>query len=215
VAEQLEQDIADAREALAEGEAELTRLHEAFLNGEPGVEWSHVKSQQAVVEYAEAQIERIARQAARSAEAQRQAKVDEIAREIDAYVLPEGTQAVALLAEVETAITKFAASFAEHNARLRGWRERLAEAGVTPTPGRRGDVGILSSNGNLFAGDREIKANILAGRALRELLHVLHSESVGTDLWGQFQIDDTQFFHLNRSQLTTLVEGLTGGTVNR
>lgn len=213
VAKQLEHDIEDAREALAEGEAELTRLREAFLNGEPGVEWSHVKSQEGVVEYAQATIERIARQNARSAESLRQAALSQIAAEIKAYGPPEGAQAVALLADVEKAVLAFAGLFADHNSKVTAWRQRLMDAGVAPTPGRTGNVGILKASYNVYAGDRELEGNITAGRALRELLDVVRVEAADTSLRGQF--DDGQIFHIGRDTLTTYVEGLTGGTVHK
>lgn len=174
-------DIEQAQAALAGGKAELTRLKEAFLDGRDGVEWSAVKSQEAVVEYAEAQIERLARAKARYEESVRQSALGTIRTEMDAYSTKEGARFSDLLKGVETAAVAFASAYVEHNKTIAGWRERMAANGVEPIGNRLSaapDVQGLSygHDGEVRAGTRAFGEQF-SGQILQELLRALRATS--------------------------------------
>ncbi len=169
-------DVRSAQEALTVGRGELVRLREAFLNGD-GTEWSAVKSQEAVVEFAEAQIEKLARAQARYQESLRQSELGQIRAEMDAYATSEGEHFVGLLKAVESAATAFASAYVGHNRTVSGWRERMAANGVKPIGNRlsaASDAQGLSyaDNGAVRAGKREFRQEY-SGQVLQELLLAL------------------------------------------
>lgn len=210
-------DAEGARAALRVGQEELERLREAFLNGEPGVEWAQVKSQEAVVEYAEAQIERLARQSARSAEALRQAALSEIAGEVDAYVAPEADNLVVLLKNVEDAVVKFAAAHEAHNSHLKDWCARAQALGVGQTgvaDAANGGIHLPIGAAAISVGGRRLHP-IYAGRPLFELLDILRAEAEGSDSSGAHFSPGypNVVTHLSREQLHDFVVRSSGMAV--
>lgn len=169
-------DLEGAREALNLGRAELVRLKESFLNGD-GVEWSQVKSQEGVVEYAEAEIERLARAKARYEESLRQSELGKIRAEMDAYATESGEVFVDLLKQVEAASVAFAGAYVAHNEVVAGWHERMRAAGLQPLGNRLSPApdaqGLsFSETGAVRAGTREFRQEF-SGQILQELPQAL------------------------------------------
>ena len=170
------EDIDAAQDALGQGNAELLRLKESFLNGDD-IAWSAVKSQESAVEYAEAQIERMARAKARFEESVRQGELGKIRAEMDTYAAAEGEHFVGLLKDVETAALAFAGAYVQHNQTVTGWRERMTANGVQPQGNRlapsKTDQGLsLAPSGAVRAGQREFSQEF-SGQVLQELLMAL------------------------------------------
>ena len=169
-------DIDAAQDALGQGNAELLRLKESFLNGDGG-EWSAVKSQEGVVEFAAAEIERLARAKARHEESLRQGELGIIRAEMDTYAAAEGEHFVDLLKGVETAVLAFAAAYVQHNQTISRWRERMTANGVQPQGNRlappKTDQGLsLAPSGAVRAGGREFTQEF-SGQPVQELLMAL------------------------------------------
>lgn len=155
------EDIDQARAALGDGQGELVRLREAFLNGD-GVEWSAVKSQEGVVEYAEAQIERLARAQARYQADVRLNAANTLHDEINSYAFGIGKT---LAEQARTYFGErhaFLALAAEHNSTINDFvvRARALDVPVSngrPVPfARDGKLALPQNGSGLHAGRRRL-----------------------------------------------------------
>jgi hypothetical protein len=179
-------DLEQARAALAQGHAELTRLKEAFLDGRDDVEWAQVKSQEGVVEYAAAEIERLARAKARYEESLRQSDLGKLRTEMDTYATAEGDVFADLLKQVEVAAVAFAGAYVDHNRTVSGWRERMTAGGIKPIGNRLSPAAdaqglSFSDNGAVRAGTREFQQEF-SGQVLQDLLQALRGhDGIGAE----------------------------------
>lgn len=130
-----EADLEEARSALVEGQKELVRLREAFLN-DAGVEWSAVKSQEAVVEYAEAQIERLARARARYQADVRLSAAIALHDEINAHAMGIGPKLADMARTYYETRLGFLAAADGHNKVVAEFLARAVELEVPESDGR-------------------------------------------------------------------------------
>lgn len=128
-------DLEEAREALVEGQKELVRLREAFLN-DAGVEWKQVKEQEAAIEFAEMQIERLARARARyQAEVRLNAAIA-LHDEIQAHAMGVGPRLADMARTYYEARLGFLAASEEHNQAVTRFLARAVELEVPESNGR-------------------------------------------------------------------------------
>lgn len=155
-------DLDAVRAALAEGRAELVRLKEAFLNGVDGVEWSAVKSQEGVVEFAEARIEQLARAQHRYQADVRLGAVNALHDEIQKHALGIGKTLAEQARAYWTARQTFLATAEDHNAKVADFTARARSLEVPASNGRPvgfardGKMQLPRNGGGVQAGRRQL-----------------------------------------------------------
>lgn len=170
-------DVQAAEAALKEGRLALERAKEAFYEGTG--EWSAVKDQEAVLEFAEAQLEKLGRDKAKYDEQVRQAGLSKLRAEIDAFSLASGDEFLKLYEQVEAAAEAFAEAFKTRNDKLDDWSRRMKDLGVpamnpatqlVPAASEQG-LGWVDAFGDLDlqAGERKFR-RVYSGRFLSSLL---------------------------------------------
>lgn len=184
-------DIEDAEAALRQGRQALEDAREAFFDGRG--DWDAVKAQEAVIEYAEAQLIKLARDRDKYDESMRQAGLAKLREEIDADSLASGDEFVTLLANVEDAVRAFAKGFQDRNEKITAWRKRAEALRAGSMQGRlvpsSDDAGIGLVDGadaDLRVGDRLLTRHY-SGRILTSLLYSLATSS---DLVPYFREQD-------------------------
>jgi hypothetical protein len=195
-----EDDLESARTALEEGKARAAQLRESFYEGVVGVTFDDVKSQEAVVEYVEAEIERLSRAKARSEESIRQAALADLKAEMDAHATADGEQFVELLKEAVGPLVAVASAYKGHNDWVASVRTRMVELGVSPVGNRlsasAGDQGLsYGENGEVRSSTRtfvsEYSGDVLQGllRSLRGHQGIDARYFTGTSEWN-FSLDE-------------------------
>jgi hypothetical protein len=171
-------DIDAAEAALRQGRQALEDAREAFFDGRG--DWDAVKAQEAVIEYAEAQLIKLARDRDKYDESVRQAELGKLREEIDAESLASGDELVTLLANVEDAVKAFAKGFQDRNAKILAWRSRAEELNVGVMNARRlvpsstdGGIALVNGpDGTLRVGTRILSLQYSA-RFLTSLIYSL------------------------------------------
>ena len=154
-------DIDAAQDALGQGNAELVRLTESFYNGD-GVEWSQVTAQRGVVEYAEAQIERMARAQARYQADVRLNAANTLHDEINSYAFGIGKTLAEQARTYHAERLAFLALAAEHNATVNDFLARAKALDVPVSNGRPvpftrdGKLALPQNGSGLHAGRRRL-----------------------------------------------------------
>lgn len=175
------EDVRAAEEALEQGRERLEQLHDAFVDGRG--EWQDYLDQKAVLEYAEAQVLRVAADKRKYDEQVRQAGLIALRAEIEKFSLASGDEFIKLYEAVESAAIKFAEAFKARNAKLDSWSIRMKELGVPETnpavqlvPAASeqglGWVGAHGADVDLQAGERKFR-HVYSGRFLSSLLVAL------------------------------------------
>ena len=154
-------DIDAAQDALGQGNAELVRLTESFYDGD-GATWDQVKAQQGVIEFATAQIERLARAQARYQVDVRLDAATALHDEITGYALGIGKKLAERARTYHAERHAFLALAAEHNATVAGFvtRARALDVPVSngrPVPfARDGKLALPQNGSGLHAGRRRL-----------------------------------------------------------
>ncbi|GAB3389156.1 hypothetical protein GCM10027568_11010 [Humibacter soli] len=143
-------DIAAANEALRVGKERLEQVRELFYEGDGS--WDDVKSQEAVVEYAEAAIERLQRAKSRYDKEVRAAALTALRADVEAWAEAHNPKAVEALKGVETWVRAYGAAIVESNSKIGEFIER-AQALDVPAPDRsvlapRAVHGGIAQNGS-------------------------------------------------------------------
>ena len=155
-------DVRSAQEALTVGRGELVRLREAFLNGADDVTWDQVKSQEGVVEYAEAQIEKLARAQARYQVEVRLDAANTLHDEIQKHALGVGKDLAAQARKYFGERQAFLALAAEHNRTVNEFAARAKALDVPVSNGRPvpfardGKLAIPQNGAGILAGRRRL-----------------------------------------------------------
>ena len=155
-------DIDAAQDALGQGNAELVRLTESFYDGRDGVEWSQVTSQRGVVEYAAAQIERLARAQARYQADVRLQAVNGLHDEVSGYAFGIGKKLAEQARTYHAQRLAFLALAAEHNATVAAFVTRAKALNVPKSNGRPepfardGKLALPQNGSGLHAGRRRL-----------------------------------------------------------
>jgi hypothetical protein len=167
-----DEDIRDAVKALRVGETRLEQVREAFYEGRGS--WDEVKSQEAVIEYATADLERLQRARSRYEADVRSKELDALRAEIESFAAQDAPVAVDLLKAVEPTVVAYAKHFADRNAQIAGFHARMLALNVEPTstahlvPQRK--HGRLATRGaDVQAGDLILSA-VDGGRFLQSLI---------------------------------------------
>jgi len=173
-------DVDAAKLALEQGRKALEEAREAFFDGRG--DWAAVKSQEAVVEFAEASLIKLDRDRRKYDEEVRQAALVKLRREIDEFTLASGDEFTKLLDAFESAAVGFAGAFKVRNDKIKEWSATAKDLGVRSMQGRvfpaADDAGIAVIEGpdsDLRVGDR-ILSQRWSGRILTSLLHSLATD---------------------------------------
>ena len=156
-----QEDTDAARAALDQGNAELLRLKESFLNGDGG-EWSAVKSQEGVIEFATAEIERLARAQARYQADVRLKAANTLHDEINSYAFGTGKTLAEQARTYHAERLAFLALAAEHNATVNDFVARAKALDVPVSNGRPvpfardGKLALPQNGSGLHAGRRRL-----------------------------------------------------------
>ncbi|WP_025157545.1 hypothetical protein [Leifsonia aquatica] len=121
-------DVAAAQVALDEGRERLEQLHNAFVDGRG--EWQDYIDQKAVIEFAEAQVLRVAADKRKYDEQVRQVALADLREEIDAYSLKSGDVLLEGFEAVESALGAFRKLFDDRNAVVRKWSQSMKDLDV-------------------------------------------------------------------------------------
>ncbi|MFP3464578.1 hypothetical protein [Leifsonia sp. SIMBA_070] len=165
-----EADISDAQEALEQGRQALAQAHDAFVRGDG--EWSAYKDQEAVVEYAEASILRLAHAKREYEQGIRREELAKLRSEIDAFSLSSGDEFSKLLDQAESALVAFATAFQDRNQKVDDWKARMKALNVLPLgpsrlvpPQSEAGLGWADNYGDadVQAGNRKFKRVYSAG----------------------------------------------------
>lgn len=161
-----QEDIDAARAALEQGNAELVRLEEAFYNGD-GVEWSQVTAQRGVIEYATAQIERLARANVRDQAGERLNAANALHDEINLFGVGVGKALAEQARKYFTERRAFLALAEQHNKTVNEFTARATALNIPisngrPVPFARDGKLALPQNGDGVLASRR-RLTIIAG----------------------------------------------------